>query len=109
MRWSPTRALQSTDDDGRQHAEHVRSHLSLMIGTAGLPHVIMRFFTVPKVADARISAGWALVFIAILYTTAPAGCHGQDESDPHRDLRAVMKGRPYSADAQIRRTSVLTG
>jgi len=46
--------------------------LSLMIGTAGLPHVIMRFFTVPKVADARTSAGWALVFIAILYTTAPA-------------------------------------
>ena len=46
--------------------------MSLMIGTAGLPHVIMRFFTVPKVADARSSAGWALVFIAILYTTAPA-------------------------------------
>ena len=46
--------------------------LSLMIGTAGLPHVIMRFFTVPEVADARTSAGWALVFIAILYTTAPA-------------------------------------
>jgi cation/acetate symporter len=46
--------------------------LSLMIGTAGLPHVIMRFFTVPKVRDARASAGWALVFIAILYTTAPA-------------------------------------
>jgi cation/acetate symporter len=46
--------------------------LSLMIGTAGLPHVIMRFFTVPKVSDARLSAGWALVFIAILYTTAPA-------------------------------------
>ncbi len=46
--------------------------LSLMIGTAGLPHVIIRFFTVPKVADARFSAGWALVFIAILYTTAPA-------------------------------------
>jgi cation/acetate symporter len=46
--------------------------LSLMIGTAGLPHVIIRFFTVPKVADARTSAGWALVFIAILYTTAPA-------------------------------------
>ena len=46
--------------------------LSLMIGTAGLPHVIVRFFTVPKVADARKSAGWALVFIAILYTTAPA-------------------------------------
>ena len=46
--------------------------LSLMIGTAGLPHVIIRFFTVPTVKDARFSAGWALVFIAILYTTAPA-------------------------------------
>jgi cation/acetate symporter len=46
--------------------------MSLMIGTAGLPHVIMRFFTVPNVAAARASAGWALVFIAILYTTAPA-------------------------------------
>ena len=46
--------------------------LSLMIGTAGLPHVIVRFFTVPKVADARSSAGWALVFIALLYLTAPA-------------------------------------
>jgi cation/acetate symporter len=46
--------------------------LSLMIGTAGLPHVIIRFFTVPKVADARWSAGWALVFIALLYLTAPA-------------------------------------
>ena len=43
-----------------------------MFGTAGLPHVIVRFFTVPKVKDARISAGWALLFIAILYTTAPA-------------------------------------
>ena len=46
--------------------------MSLMIGTAGLPHVIIRFFTVPKVKDARTSAGWALAFIAILYTTAPA-------------------------------------
>ncbi|MBC7131692.1 MAG: cation acetate symporter [Roseovarius sp.] len=46
--------------------------LSLMIGTAGLPHVIIRFFTVPRVADARWSAGWALVFIALLYLTAPA-------------------------------------
>ncbi|MBN8453737.1 sodium:solute symporter family protein [Accumulibacter sp.] len=45
---------------------------SLMIGTAGLPHVIMRFFTVPTVHAARLSAGWALVFIALLYTTAPA-------------------------------------
>lgn len=46
--------------------------MSLMIGTAGLPHVIIRFFTVPTVKDARTSAGWALIFIAILYTTAPA-------------------------------------
>jgi cation/acetate symporter len=46
--------------------------LSLMIGTAGLPHVIIRFFTVPRVADARWSAGWALVFIALLYLNAPA-------------------------------------
>ncbi|MES2839671.1 MAG: sodium:solute symporter family protein [Pseudomonadota bacterium] len=46
--------------------------VSLMIGTAGLPHVIVRFFTVPKVADARSTAGWALIFIALLYTTAPA-------------------------------------
>jgi cation/acetate symporter len=46
--------------------------LALMVGTAGLPHVIVRFFTVPKVSDARLSAGYALVFIALLYTTAPA-------------------------------------
>ena len=45
---------------------------ALMVGTAGLPHVIVRFFTVPKVRDARKSAGWALVFIALLYTTAPS-------------------------------------
>lgn len=46
--------------------------VALMVGTAGLPHVIIRFFTVPRVADARTSAGWALLFIALLYTTAPA-------------------------------------
>lgn len=46
--------------------------MSLMIGTAGLPHILIRFFTVPKMRDARSSAGWALVFIALLYTTAPA-------------------------------------
>ena len=46
--------------------------LSLMIGTAGLPHILIRFFTVPKMRDARSSAGWALIFIALLYTTAPA-------------------------------------
>ncbi|MDQ7082554.1 MAG: hypothetical protein Q9N34_06055 [Aquificota bacterium] len=44
----------------------------LMAGTAALPHVLMRFFTTPSVRDARISAGWALFFIAILYLTAPA-------------------------------------
>ncbi len=46
--------------------------ISLMVGTAGLPHVIIRFYTVPSVRDARYSAGWALFFIALLYTTAPA-------------------------------------
>ncbi|MDX1394379.1 MAG: sodium:solute symporter family protein [Gemmatimonadota bacterium] len=46
--------------------------LALMVGTAGLPHVIIRFYTVPRVRDARVSAGWALVFIALLYTAAPA-------------------------------------
>jgi cation/acetate symporter len=63
----------------KQYDGQVRSQLdmtlytlSLMIGTAGLPHVIIRFFTVPKVSDARWSAGWALVFIALLYTVAPA-------------------------------------
>ena len=45
---------------------------ALMVGTAGLPHVIIRFYTVPRVRDARVSVGWALVFIALLYTTAPA-------------------------------------
>jgi cation/acetate symporter len=45
---------------------------ALMVGTAGLPHVIIRFYTVPRVRDARVSAGWALLFISLLYTTAPA-------------------------------------
>lgn len=52
--------------------DHFALTAALMAGTAGLPHVIIRFFTVPRVKDARISAGWALLFIAILYTTAPA-------------------------------------
>lgn len=77
--------------------------LSLMIGTAGLPHVIMRFFTVPSVKDARSSAGWALVFIAILYTTAPAvaamakmNLHGTVNS-------AVIKGGDlYAEEASIK-------
>ncbi|MGZ3216791.1 sodium:solute symporter family protein [Paracoccus sp. T5] len=68
-----------TDLGFNSYTEHHRSTLdmvlftmALMIGTAGLPHVIIRFFTVPKVSDARKSAGWALVFIALLYTVAPA-------------------------------------
>ena len=69
-----------TDLGFAEYTTHVRMSLfnmffytlSLMIGTAGLPHVIMRFFTVPSVKAARLSAGWALLFIAILYTTAPA-------------------------------------
>ena len=61
-----------TTTEGLSRVNMVFYTLSLMIGTAGLPHVIIRFFTVPKVRDARSSAGWALLFIAILYTTAPA-------------------------------------
>lgn len=54
--------------------------LALMVGTAGLPHVIVRFFTVPKVKDARKSAGLALLFIAILYTTAPQLLYLQEQT-----------------------------
>ncbi len=60
----------TTSHDGKVNLFFVTA--ALMLGTAGLPHVIVRFFTVPKVRDARKSAGWALVFIALLYTTAPA-------------------------------------
>ncbi len=77
--------------------------LSLMIGTAGLPHVIMRFFTVPKVKDARASAGWALVFIAILYTTAPAVA-AMAKTNLIRTITpgVVMKDTdPYAKDASI--------
>ena len=59
-------------DGSRSTIDMFAITLALMVGTAGLPHVIVRFFTVPKVSDARKSAGWALLFIAILYTTAPA-------------------------------------
>ena len=69
----------STELGFAQYTEGSRSMIdvfaitaALMVGTAGLPHVIVRFFTVPKVKDARSSAGWALVFIAIMYTTIPA-------------------------------------
>ena len=63
---------------------------ALMLGTAGLPHVIVRFFTVPKVKDARISAGYALLFIAILYTTAPAVA-----SFARTNLIQTVSNQPY--------------
>jgi len=62
-----------------------------MVGTAGLPHVIIRFYTVPKVRDARISVGWALVFISILYTTAPAVA-----VFARTNLLASVSGVPYA-------------
>ncbi|HRI91090.1 sodium:solute symporter family protein [Accumulibacter sp.] len=77
--------------------------MSLMIGTAGLPHVIMRFFTVPTVAAARSSAGWALVFIALLYTTAPAVA-AMARTNLIRTITpgVVMENKdPYAADSQI--------
>ena len=77
--------------------------LSLMIGTAGLPHVIMRFFTVPKVRDARASAGWALVFIAILYTTAPAVA-AMAKTNLIRTITpgvVMQDSDPFAADAAI--------
>jgi cation/acetate symporter len=64
---------------------------ALMVGTAGLPHVIIRFYTVPRVRDARLSVGWALVFIAILYTTAPAVA-----VFARTNLLANVAGRPYA-------------
>ena len=64
---------------------------ALMIGTAGLPHVIVRFYTVPKVSAARSSAGWALVFIAILYTTAPAVA-----AFARTNLLETIPGRSYT-------------
>ncbi|MFV0382383.1 sodium:solute symporter family protein, partial [Paracoccus sp. (in: a-proteobacteria)] len=95
--------------------------LALMIGTAGLPHVIIRFFTVPKVSDARQSAGWALVFIALLYTVAPAvgsmarfnltatmwpGAHsGQTFSQPAVSLDSIEN----DADKQWMRNWQVTG
>jgi cation/acetate symporter len=76
--------------------------LSLMIGTAGLPHVIMRFFTVPKVSDARISAGWALIFIAILYTTAPAvAAMAKMNLIGTTNVAAMKGGDVYAADSSL--------
>jgi cation/acetate symporter len=64
---------------------------ALMVGTAGLPHVIVRFYTVPRVRDARLSVGWALVFIALLYTTAPAVA-----AFARTNLIASVAGRSYA-------------
>lgn len=77
--------------------------MSLMIGTAGLPHVIMRFFTVPKVKDARSSAGWALVFIAILYTTAPAVA-AMAKLNLHATVNTAVKtgGDLYAVESSIK-------
>ena len=76
--------------------------MSLMIGTAGLPHVIMRFFTVPRVKDARSSAGWALVFIAILYTTAPAVA-AMAKLNLHGTVNSAVKagGDLYAPEASL--------
>jgi cation/acetate symporter len=76
--------------------------VSLMIGTAGLPHVIVRFFTVPKVADARASAGWALVFIALLYTTAPAvGAMAKFNLHATVNTAAVTGGDLFAPEASL--------
>jgi cation/acetate symporter len=76
--------------------------VSLMIGTAGLPHVIVRFFTVPKVADARSSAGWALIFIALLYTTAPAvGAMAKFNLHATVNTAAVTGGDLFATEASL--------
>lgn len=70
--------------------------LALMVGTAGLPHVIIRFYTVPRVRDARLSAGYALLFIAILYTTAPAVA-----AFARTNLIETVDGSTYAPAAQL--------
>jgi cation/acetate symporter len=77
---------------------------ALMVGTAGLPHVIIRFYTVRRVRDARISAGWALLFIAILYTSAPAIA-----AFARTNLIATVAGRPYAEMPEWFRTWERTG
>ncbi|MEM9188767.1 MAG: sodium:solute symporter family protein, partial [Myxococcota bacterium] len=68
---------------------------ALMVGTAGLPHVIVRFYTVPRVKDARSSAGWALLFIAVLYTTAPAVA-----AFARTNLIVTVNEAPYASDGE---------
>jgi cation/acetate symporter len=77
---------------------------ALMVGTAGLPHVIIRFYTVPRVRDARLSAGWALLFIALLYTSAPAVA-----AFARSNLLATVAGQPYEALPDWFRTWEHTG
>ncbi|MBU1664264.1 MAG: cation acetate symporter, partial [Gammaproteobacteria bacterium] len=76
--------------------------LALMAGTAGLPHVIVRFFTVPTVHDARLSAGWALVFIALLYTAAPAvGAMARYNLHTTVNTAVATGGDVFAAEASI--------
>jgi cation/acetate symporter len=77
---------------------------ALMVGTAGLPHVIIRFYTVPKVRDARTSAGWALLFIALLYTSAPAVA-----AFARTNLLATVSNQPYAEMPEWFRTWEATG
>jgi cation/acetate symporter len=77
---------------------------ALMVGTAGLPHVIIRFYTVPRVRDARLSAGWALLFIALLYTSAPAVA-----VFARTNLLATVSDRPYAEMPEWFRTWEATG
>jgi cation/acetate symporter len=77
---------------------------ALMVGTAGLPHVIIRFYTVPRVRDARLSAGWALLFIALLYTSAPAVA-----VFARTNLLATVSERPYAEMPEWFRTWEATG
>ncbi len=80
--------------------------LALMAGTAGLPHIISRFFTVPKIRDARASAGWALVFIGLLYTAAPAVAAFARAGLPRdRARRSRTPPRPPGSRAGRRATS----
>jgi cation/acetate symporter len=76
---------------------------ALMFGTAGLPHVIIRFFTVPRASDARLSAGWALVFIALLYTVAPAvGAFSRlNVISTVNETTYVAPGEDYAARAAV--------
>jgi cation/acetate symporter len=78
-------------DGWRPRVDVLATTVALMVGTAGLPHIVIRFFTVPKIRDARASAAWALVFIAVLYTTAPAVA-----AFARLGQLGTVHGRPYA-------------